>query len=360
MATPCLPDRAARRDALALRAVRGVGDVSSARLLAAHDGPAGALEAALAQAGSAHAGVDGTAARRQADAWMAEADAAGVLVRWSGEAEYPARLLELPDPPPALFLRGALPAADAPAVAIVGTRRPSAYGLRVASAIADRCARAGAAVISGLAQGIDGAAHLAALAAGGRTVAVLGTGIGVHYPRAHRALQERIGREGLLVSELPMADTGHGGTFPRRNRLIAALADVTVVVEAGEGSGALITADHALELGRTVASVPNAIDLPSARGSNALFKQGAEPILDPEDVLALLKVQGRALPAVSLDREAARCWDALREGGGTVAEVAERAGIPVREAAAVLSRLEVDGLVAFDLLGVARPQVPVR
>lgn len=352
MATPLSPDALARCDALALRAVRGVGDVAARRLLDSHGGLAAAL----------HAAAPGEVAvlRQQARRQLEAAEAAGMRVRWLQEAEYPPRLRDLPDPPLVCFLRGALPAADPPAVAIVGTRHPSAAGVRAAKAIARCCAAAGVSVVSGLAQGIDGAAHAGALEAEGRTVAVLGTGLDVCYPRGHQPLQDRIGREGLLVSELPSGDTGHPGTFPRRNRLIAALADLTVVVEAGERSGALITADRALELGRGVACVPNAIDLASARGSNALLKAGAEPILDPTDVVALLVAPGPPSPGPSLDGDAARCWDALRAGSGTVAEVAQRTGLAVREAAAVLSRLEVDGLVAFDLLGVAHPQVPVR
>jgi DNA processing protein len=352
MVTRPSPDHDARRDALALRSVPGVGDVAAGRLVDAHDGPAAAL--------AVGAPADAAARRRVAAAQLAEAARAGMWVRWREEPEYPARLRELADPPLVAFFRGLAAAADPPAVAIVGTRRPSAYGLRVAAALARQCAGAGVTVVSGLAQGIDGAAHLAALEAGGRTVAVLGTGLDVFYPRGHRALQERIGGEGLLVSELPPGETGHSGTFPRRNRLIAALADVTVVVEAGERSGALITADHAVELGRTVAVVPHAIDAVTARGSNALLKSGAEPIVDVADVLHLLRVTASPVAGPSLDDDAARCWDALRAGSGSVDEVAVRAGLSPREAASVLSRLEVDGLVAFDLLGVARPLVPVR
>ncbi len=351
MVTRPSPDDA-RRDALALRSVPGVGDVAAGRLVDTHGSPSDALAAA--------APGDLAARRRVARTQLDAAARGGMWVRWREEAEYPERLRELADPPVVAFFRGLAAAADPPAVAIVGTRRPSAYGLRVAAALARQCAGAGVTVVSGLAQGIDGAAHLAALEAGGRTVAVLGTGIDVYYPRGHRALQERIGVDGLLVSELPPGETGHSGTFPRRNRLIAALADVTVVVEAGERSGALITADHAVELGRTVAVVPNAIDAVTARGSNALLKSGAEPIVDVADVLHLLRVTTSPAAGPSLDGDAARCWDALRAGSGSVDEVAVRAGLSPRAAASVLSRLEVDGLVAFDLLGIARPLVPVR
>lgn len=268
---------------------------------------------------------------------------------------YPARCLELPDPPAVLYARGMPLVADPPAVAIVGTRAATPYGLRVARTIASRCVRAGACVVSGLARGIDGAAHEAALEAGGRTVAVLGTGADLTYPRSHRQLQQRISREGLLLTEHPDGSTGHGGSFPRRNRIIAALADVTVVVEAGIGSGALITADHAVELGRTVACVPNAIDVPQAAGSNALLKQGAEPVLTPDDVLALLDLRPLPPHAPALDPESAHCWDAIRGGLDDPARIAVAVERPLPAVLAVLAQLEIDGLISFDAVGRVHP-----
>ena len=277
------------------------------------------------------------------------------------DAEYPARLLDLPDAPAMLYARGTLPTALPPAVAIVGTRDASSYGLRIARSIATSLARAGVAVVSGLARGIDGASHEAALAAGGRTVAVLGTGLDLVYPRSHRELQSRIGVEGLLLSELPATSPGHGGSFPRRNRIIAALADVVVVVEAGEKSGALITADYALELNRTVACVPNGIDVPSAQGSNALLKKGAEPILHPDDALALLNMRAVPTPSPALDGDAASCWDAIQRGAGDVVEIARASGLSQRAVMGALSALEIEGLVSIDMLGAVRPSsTPAR
>jgi DNA processing protein len=273
------------------------------------------------------------------------------------EAAYPARLRDLRDAPTRLYARGTLLTAEPPAVAIVGARLASPYGLRVTRAIATTCARAGVCVVSGLARGIDAEAHRAALAAGGRTVAVLGTGPDVYYPRGHRTLQETIAREGLLLSEHAPGETGHRGAFPRRNRLIAALADITVVVEAGEESGALITSKHATELGRTVACVPNAIDVPTARGSNALLKEGAEPILAPDDVLTLLAMQPMPAHGPVLDGDAARCWDALGQGADDVRAIAQRTGLPLRQVTALLAMLEIDGLVLFDAAGRVRPAV---
>jgi DNA processing protein len=343
------PEFAHLRSAIALRQVAGIGDVGAARLVATHGDAARAM---------LHVSADKRAAAyAAADCVLASLERIGAEAIDSPSPRYPARLLELADPPSVLYAHGIHASAHPPAVAIVGTRHASSYGLRVAQAIATACARAGVTVVSGLARGIDGAAHHAALAAGGRTVAVLGTGIDVHYPRSHRTLQERIAREGLLLTEQVPGDTGHGGTFPRRNRIIAALADVTVVVEAGVGSGALITAEHALELHRTVACVPNAIDQPSSAGSNALLKMHAEPILHVDDVLTLLRVDRSPAMHHTLDTVAARCWDAIQHGARDVEAVAASTHIAPREAAAVLSALEIDGLIHFGPTGHIRPAI---
>ena len=339
----------ARREIIALRQVVGLGDVGVARLLALHGDAGRALRSV--DASKREAGL------RDADRILADLQRIGGEALPAGSDRYPARLLELSDVPPVIYAQGTLATAHPPAVAIVGTRAASAYGLRVARAIASACARAGVTIVSGLAQGIDGAAHEAALAVGGRTVAVLGTGLDVHYPRSHRVLQQRIARDGLLLTEQKPGDSGHGGTFPRRNRIIAALADLTVVVEAGKGSGALITADHALELNRMVACVPNAIDQVSSMGSNALLKMHAEPILAVDDVLALLRIDRSTSTHVALDGDAARCWDALQRGARDIEQVAAAAHMRPREAAAVLSALEIDGLVYFGPTGQVHPSV---
>ena len=273
-----------------------------------------------------------------------------------GDEAFPQPLRDLKSVPRALWLQGTLAVAESPAVAIVGTRRATPYGERVAKAIAALCARHGVCVVSGLAAGIDAAAHTAALEADGRTVAVLGTGIDQVYPRQHRALQARIARDGLLLSEHGPGETGHAGSFPQRNRLIAALATVVVVVEAPESSGALNTARYARELGRTLAVVPHPIDSPSGRGSNLLIKShDAEPLLAPEDVLTLLDLQATPTVGLTLDGDAAACWDALRTGAVNVAAIAARTGLPTRQVSALLALLEIDGLVAFDAAGQVRP-----
>lgn len=344
------------RDVLAAREIPGVGDVTLARRLA---------DLGSARAVLAHERMDvRDAAYRAADECLAASAKHGCVALALSDERYPARLRELDDAPVIVFAKGTLAAAEPPAVAIVGTRGASSYGLRVARAIATTCARAGATIVSGLAQGIDGAAHEAALAVGGRTVAVLGTGIGVTFPRRHHALQTRIGDEGLLLSELATQQSGHGGTFPRRNRLIAALADVTVVVEAGVGSGALITAHCALGLSRPVLCVPNAIDVPSAFGSNALLKAHAEPLLSPDDVLETLSLRAQPTPQPILDADAASCWDAIVQGAADVGAVARAAHVSVRAAAAALTALEVEGLIVVEPTGRIRasalPSLGVR
>ncbi len=340
------PDAEETRALIALASLPGVGDVGVARKLGDFGSATRALRAE--SAGAQESGL------RQADEILRGAERAGARVVVRSSTDYPARLLELHDPPAVLYARGSMLAAAPPAVAIVGTRQASSYGVRVARSIARACARAGATVVSGLARGIDGAAHDAALEVGGRTVAVLGTGVDVVYPRAHRALQDRIAADGALLSELPPGISGHSGTFPRRNRIIAALADVTVVVEAGAGSGALITADCAIELGRTVACVPNAIDVPSAFGSNGLLKQNAEPVLAPDDVLALLQLRAVPTPAPLLDGDAASCWSAVLAGARDLPAIAASASLSTRAAAAAISVLELEGLLTFEHDGTVR------
>lgn len=359
MTSNCSPEA---RASLTLRLLAGMGNVSVRAMVEKHGSASAALESLSAT--QRHAGEP--AAMQLAQAQLAQAQLAatevledlsgtGARLLSPGDALYPERLLELHDPPATLYSLGTLDSAAAPAVAIVGTRRASEYGLRVAKAIASTCARAGISVISGLARGIDGAAHHAALGAQGRTTAVLGTGTDICYPRSHRTLQQRIAEQGLLLTEQPPHDPGHAGTFPQRNRIIAALADVVVVVEAGERSGALITANQALELGRTVACVPNAIDFPGARGSNALLKSHAEPVLSPDDVLALLDMKPLPPQQPALSGTAARCWDAIQTGARDAVSIAKHTGIPLREATATLALLEIDGLISFNPAGQVVP-----
>jgi DNA processing protein len=204
------------------------------------------------------------------------------ILLWS-DAEYPERLCHLVDPPPVLFARGRLELLSRPAVTIVGSRRSTAYGRRSAEALAAQMALRRITVVSGLALGIDGASHRGALEAGGDTIAVLGSGVDLIQPASHRRLGERVAREGLLLSEFLPGEPARAYHFPRRNRILAALGGAVVVVEAAEKSGALITVEHALDLGRDVYAVPGALDAPQSRGCNLLIGQGAQVITSPEE-----------------------------------------------------------------------------
>lgn len=272
-----------------------------------------------------------------------------------GDAAYPRALLDCPTAPPRLWLRGDRTLLDRPCVAIVGTRSASAYGERVAHGLALTLARAGACIISGLARGIDAAAHRGALEAHGATVAVLGTGLDVVYPRGHARLQAEIARTGLLVSELAPANAAHGGSFPRRNRIIAALASVTVVVEAGVKSGALITATDALELGRTVAAVPGPIDMPQSMGSNELLRDGAIAITSIAEAITLLGLDTPVRKA-DLPTEGAELhlWNALAAGPADLDTLCSRVALPAHEGMAAVSAMEMRGLIQCDLTGEIR------
>lgn len=272
-----------------------------------------------------------------------------------GDAGYPARLLEAPHPPRVLWADGDLALLDRPCVAVVGTRRATAYAERVARELGRVLALAGATVVSGLARGVDACAHRGALDAQGATAAVLGTGLDVVYPRAHHQLQRTIAERGLLLSELEPGDAAHGGSFPERNRIIAALCVATVVVEGGIGSGALITAAHALELGRNVGAVPGPIDIPQAQGSNKLMAEGAAVIASMADALTLAglvaPLRSSDLPVDGVER---RLWDALAAGPADLDTLCSRAALPAQDALVAVSSLEVRGMIECALSGEIR------
>ena len=268
---------------------------------------------------------------------------------------YPALLRELGDPPAALFCRGRveLLAAvdDEPAVTIVGARDASPYGLDVAHDLARGLAAAGVTTVSGMALGIDAAAHRGALGARGATVAVLAGGPDVAYPRRHRDLHRQICDSGLVVSELPPGQRPYRWSFPARNRLMAALGRMTIVVEAGESSGTLITAEVAQDLGRTLAAVPGRVTARLAAGSNRLLRDGAPVVRDASDALDELFGVGAHVPAPpppdDVDPLQRRLLDAV-EAGLDIDAICQFAGVPVGEGRAALARLETRGLVRRD------------
>src|SRR6266581_1583018 len=286
---------------LALAQIPGIGAARLRALIAAFGSAGGAIQAphgALASlpgfSKAAATAIRGAAVRRGAEV-LAEVAKLGAVVLLPEDAAFPALLREVPEPPALLFAWGDVALLARPAVAIVGSRNHSTYGAEAARLLAAGVASA-AVVVSGMARGIDAIAHAAALDAGGASVGVLGNGFGVVYPAANRALYDRMVARGCLITECPPGERPHAHTFPRRNRLVSGLAAATVIVEAAVGSGALITADAALDQGRAVLAVPGPITSPTSLGCNKLIQQGAKPALCAGDILEELGLPGTADP----------------------------------------------------------------
>jgi DNA processing protein len=280
------------------------------------------------------------------------------LLRW-GTPEYPPLLSNIPDPPALLYVKGHLTLDDQRAVAVVGSRHPSAYGLTVCKKLCVELAWQGWTVVSGMARGIDSAAHLGALEGGGRTLAVLGTGLDVVYPTENRRLYERIVGSGAVISELPLGTPPDPGNFPVRNRLISGLALGVVVVEATAKSGSLITAGMALEQGRQVFAVPGPLDREGVAGPHRLIKEGAKLVERAADITEELtpmvspRIPGgsarperdEGAPAVPLAERERKIWDLLGVEPLHIDPIARQVGLSVAQAAEVLLRLELMGLV---------------
>jgi DNA processing protein len=261
--------------------------------------------------------------------------------------DLPELLRQIHDPPRTLYLRGSASAdvVEHAAVAVVGARACSPYGSQVARMLGRELAAAGLVVVSGLARGVDGEAHRGALEAGGITVAVLGCGIDRDYPAAHAELAGRICERGLVVSEYEPGVEPAPWRFPARNRIIAGLAAATVIVEARERSGALITADFALEDGREVFAVPGEITSTLATGTNRLLGQGATPLTSADDVLELFGLAASQRPATPvLGADAASVVERLTEAAASADELARATGLAPGPLAAALIELELAGL----------------
>jgi DNA processing protein len=330
-------------------------------------------DADLAVLGDALGRAVGPVDWNDVDRQLAAMEAARAVLVCAWDDAYPDALRAVACAPPALFVRGRVSALDALAVAIVGTRKPSTAGSAFAHRLAHGVAALDLAVVSGMARGIDTAAHRGALDAGGTTVAVLGTGVDVVYPPENGDLMERIAGCGAVVSEQRCGTQALGYVFPRRNRIISGLSEAVVVVQGGARSGALITAQWALEQGREVGAVPGFPGDFRSEGPNRLLRDGAFLVEDAVDVVAHVPPLVRALGAAArtraraqaslfpgLDGEAARVYD-LVSGGASADDIARSAGIDVADAQRLLAQLEIDGYVERDNLGgFARAARPTR
>ena len=304
------------------------------------------------------------AARQQTspDAEVEQLRKAGVeALNWH-DPGYPSRLKEISDPPPVLYVKGNLLPSDELAVAVVGTRNATAYGREVASRLAADLAQQGITIVSGLARGIDYAAHRAALDSGGRTIAAVASGLDIVYPREHTGMFQSIQEHGAAISELPLGTRPDRRRFPRRNRLISGTSLGTLVVEAGESSGALITVKHALEQDREVFCVPGSILSPASRGTNRLIQEGAKLVLDFNDILEELNLSvvtqqmELQIPApagqtpettiqIPPGEAEAGLLEYLEEEPLHIDDIRRRCRLPVASVSGLLTMLELKGLV---------------
>ncbi len=357
---PMSTDMDATLDLIALCAVPDVGPATARRLVSAFgspgavfDAPPGALAAvdrvSRKQALSIKSFTGRDEVKKRARRLMDE----GVRVETPESAGYPEPLNELGnDAPLVLYMKGDYMKEDRYAVSIVGSRRPTSYGKMVAEKLSSELSSMGFTVVSGLARGVDTAAHKGALAGGGRTVGVMGSGIDVPYPPENKALMERAGRSGCVLSEFPPGMPPNRENFPRRNRLISGLSMGVLVVEAGGGSGALITARYALEQGKEVFAVPGNINSPASRGANDLIKEGARAVTRAEDIVqelapllrGFIKKQKKQAPSDMGGDEKTLC-DIMSEEPRHIDALSRQAGMPAAKALSVLLGLELRGIV---------------
>ena len=366
------PGRDVVADWLALLAAPGVGPRSVARLIERFGNPGAVLDApghVLAEMGLKPDAVAALAApdRARIDAALAWAEQPGAHILTPSDPRYPALLAEIADAPTVLFVRGDPLLLAEPQIAIVGSRNPTPVGREVTRELASRLAACGLVITSGLAVGVDGAAHTGALETG-RTIAVLGTGPDRVYPAVHRELARTIAEHGALVSELAPGEGPLARHFPRRNRIISGLSLGTLVTEAALNSGSLITARQALEQGREVLAVPGSVRNPLARGCHALIRDGARLVEDADDVLAELAPLLRGVlgtagvmgatsvhaqpreaqtePQVGLDPEYSRLLDAMGYDPMAPDEMVRATGLPIESLSSMLLVLELEGHVS--------------
>lgn len=357
------------RDLLTLSLVPGIGPRLTAALLERFGSAAAALRASTAELSAIPyitprlaESVRQALERADTATEMERLERHGVRLIARGTPEYPAYLATISDPPYLLYIRGTLTAADANAVALVGSRHCTEYGRRVAARLASGLARAGVTVVSGLARGIDGAAHRAALEAGGRTLAVLAGGLSRIYPPEHTDLAREVEASGAVLTESKMDQEPLAGLFPVRNRIISGLSKVVVLVEAAEKSGALITANHAADQGRTVLAVPGSVEASSSGGTNELIRKGAVLCRGVEDILeelhgvsAMAAAQNNTAslpvtppapsgPPPGLDDNQRRIWEILTEACH-LDQLVQRLGLAVPQVSGALMMMEMKKVV---------------
>jgi DNA processing protein len=341
---------------VAFSLVKGIGAVRFQAILNYFGDPQiawGAPTEALREAGLSEKIIENLAKTREQvdlDKFWDQIEAKGISILIKQDENYPRRLKELEQPPPVLYSQGEIAADDEWSVAIVGTRRVSAYGRQVAEDIAGRLARNGLTIVSGLARGVDSIAHQAALNAGGRTIAVLGSGLDRIYPPENRHLAEQIIANGALVSEYSPNTPPEGSNFPQRNRLISGFSLAVIVIEAGIKSGALITAAFAADQGREVFAVPGNITSPGSMGTNRLIQNGAQPLLSAEQVLETLELSmvaehRSARVALPSDALEAQLFETLGEEPLHIDEITNRTELPVEKVTATLALMELKGMV---------------
>jgi DNA processing protein len=336
-------------DGIAFALLEGIGCVAFRESVERHGSTAEAFRA-FGDATAKHE------ARTRAEAAVRSARALGITLLLQREPGYPASLLDLTDAPRLLYALGDVSLLQRRRIGIVGTRHASGSGERIAHQMAARFVEAGAVVVSGMAFGIDAAAHRGALDAGGGTIAVLGGGVDMPYPPSHAALHSHIARDGLVLAESPIGSRPVKGAFPKRNRIIAALSETLIVIEAGDRSGALITSRLALELGRTVAAVPGPIDSPRHVGSNRLLAEGASFIGSIDDALSIAGIAAAevAIPddhvrdvAQGNDSSHERIINAIRAGATDIEDLARSTSLAPREFTNALAMLELTGKLAI-------------
>lgn len=344
---------------IGLNSIPGVGRTTFRKLVSRFGSPEQALSASEQELRETGGLSDALIGELQAYPWreyaekeLAKARNADVAIVTTEDAAYPGHLRNSPDPPLYLYVKGALLPADANAVAIVGTRKPTHYGLTMTHRIAYELASAGLTIVSGMARGIDTQAHRGALAAKGRTIAVLGSGIDVAYPPENKGLMKQISCSGAVVAENPFGTKPEAGYFPARNRIISGLSQGTVIIEAAEDSGSLITAEYTMKQGRLLFALPGNIGSPNSRGPNNLIKEGALLVERAEDILKALKLTAardkktdpEPAPRIPLSREEETVFRCITNEPKHIDLIMTETGATPGKISGVLITLELKGL----------------